>query len=142
MVTPAGIVHWYEVAVATAAIVYVRVSGGQIFVAPPLCVMAPGVAGAAPELPLTVLLAVAVQPLVPVTVTVYVPAAVTVRDALEELLFHKYVPPPLATKLMLAVEQEIFPDDGVTLAVGGVVLLVTVELAIAVQPFVPVTVTV
>jgi hypothetical protein len=96
--------------------------------------------GAVVFVPITEL-AVAVQPLEPVTVTLYVPPAVTVLLALVELLSHKYVPPPLATKLIDVVAHVNVPELGVIAAVGAVVLVPITELAVAVQPLEPVTVT-
>ena len=54
---------------------------------------------------------------------------------------HKYVPPPLAVLVTLVVVQ-VRLSEPVILAVGTVASLVTVVVAVAVQPFEPVTVTV
>jgi hypothetical protein len=90
----------------------------------------------------TLVVAVAVQPFEPVTVTVYVPGEVMVAVAFVPKPFdHKYVPPPLAVLVTLVVEQ-LKLSVPVILAVGGVVLCVTLVVAVAVQPFEPVTVTV
>jgi hypothetical protein len=90
----------------------------------------------------TEVVAVAVQPFEPVTVTVYVPGEVIVAVALVPKPFdHWYVPPPLAVLVTLVVVQ-LKLSEPVILAVGGVVLCVTIVVAVAVQPFEPVTVTV
>jgi hypothetical protein len=79
--------------------------------------------------------AVAVQPFAAVTTTEYVPAVVMflVADVLPS--FHKYVPPPVAVKVMLVVEQSKIVVGEVIEAIGNVVLDVIVLLAVAVQPF-------
>ena len=96
-----------------------------------------------------VMLDVAVQPLLPVTVTVYVPAEFMVSPALLPTTplpsDHEYVPPPLAVTLIEVVEQvmTVVLVLLVMPAVGAVVLLLMVDEAVAVQPFVldvPVTV--
>jgi hypothetical protein len=51
------------------------------------------------------------------------------------------VPPPLAVLVTLVVVQ-VKLSEPVILAVGGVMLCVTLVVAVAVQPFEPVTVTV
>jgi hypothetical protein len=77
-----------------------------------------------------------------VTVTVYVPGDVIVAVAFVPKPFdHKYVPPPLAVLVTMVVVQVKFVLP-VMLAVGGVMLCVTLVVAVAVQPFEPVTVTV
>ena len=53
----------------------------------------------------------------------------------------RYVP-PVAVKVAAGEAQVKVAEVGETVAVGGVVLEVTVAEAVAVQPFVPVTVTV
>jgi hypothetical protein len=55
--------------------------------------------------------------------------------------FHKYVPPPVAVKVMLVVEQFNTVVGEVIEAIGKVVLAVIVVLAVAVQPFAAVTTT-
>ena len=50
--------------------------------------------------------------------------------------------PPVAVKIAVGEAQVKVAELGETAAVGGVVLEVTVAEAVAVQPFVPVTVTV
>ena len=84
----------------------------------------------------------AVQPLLAVTTTVYVPAVeiVFVGDVVPS--FHRYVPPPDAVRVMLVVEQSNTPLLGVIDAVGAVVLEVMFVLADAVQPLLAVTITV
>jgi hypothetical protein len=54
---------------------------------------------------------------------------------------HKYVPPPLAVLVTLVVVQVKFIEP-VMLAVGRLPSCVTEVVAVAVQPFEPVTVTV
>ena len=84
----------------------------------------------------------AVQPLAAVTVTVYVPGEVILAMAFVPKLFdHRYVPPPLAVLVTLVVVQVRFVVP-IILALGGVLLWVTLVVTIAVHPFVPVTVTV
>jgi len=96
-----------------------------------------------------VMLDVAVQPLLPVTVTVYVPAEVIVKASFVPTTplpsDHEYVPPPVAVTLIEVVIQvmTVVPVLLVMPAVGAVVLLLMVDEAVAVQPFVldvPVTV--
>ena len=92
---------------------------------------------------LTVPVAVFVQPLVAVTVTVYVPALTALRFWLVELLLQANVAPlevsvnpPLygAEQLLLGIEAVV--------AVGSVGVLLIVACAVLVQPLVAVTVTV
>ena len=88
-------------------------------------------------------LAVAVQPFAPVTVTVHVPAVVTVIEAVVAPVLHKYVPPPLAVSVVLGTAQVSAKPLSLEMDAFGVVLSnVVVTLAVAVQPFAPVTVTV
>lgn len=92
-----------------------------------------------------VMLDVAVQPLAPVAVTVYVPADVKLCAADEpRLLFHEYETPPVASTLIDVVEH-VNTVEAVLLvipAVGAVIFWVTVILAVEVHPFDPVTVAV
>ena len=91
------------------------------------------------------MLAVEVQPLAPVAVTVYVPAAVMLADAaLPKPLSHEYELPPVAVTLIDVVVQvnSVTPVLLVIPAVGAVVFDVTVMLAVEIQPLAPVTVTV
>jgi hypothetical protein len=97
----------------------------------------------------TVMDEVAVQPLLPVTVTVYVPAEVIVKASFVPTTVlpsdHEYVPPPVAVTLIEVVVQvmTVVPVLLVMPAVGAVMLLLMVDEAVAVQPFVldvPVTV--
>jgi hypothetical protein len=115
----------------------------------PVCAPAQFVLGVVAEvivgltvLLVTVIEAVAVQPFVPVTVTLYVPAAKPVWFWVVVLL--------LQAKVVALVVSVIVPVDapaqfvlGVVaeVIVGFTVLLVTVIEAVAVQPFVPVAVT-
>ena len=85
---------------------------------------------------------VAVQPLGAVTVTEYVPELVMLRTAAVELLFQRYVPPPVAVKFRAVVVQVNVVLAGTRmLAVGAVVLLLMTCESAAVQPFGAVTVT-
>ena len=86
-------------------------------------------------------LAVAVQPLLAVTTTEYVPAALTIFVGDVVPSFHTYVPPPDAVSVMLIVEQSNTPLLGVIDAVGAVVFDVMFVLADAVQPLLAVTTT-
>ncbi len=84
----------------------------------------------------TTVVAVAVQPFVgSATVTVYIPAVVIFTVALVPKPFdHKYVPPPDAVlDTLVVVQVKLFGPE--MDAVGGVVLLVTTVVAVAVQPF-------
>ena len=91
----------------------------------------------------TVVVAVLVHPFTPVTVTVYVVLAalgVTEIEALVSPVLHKYVPPPVAVRVLLKPSQTVF---GEALAVAfGCGFTVTVVVAVLVQPPGPVTVTV
>ena len=90
----------------------------------------------------TLVVAVAVHPLAPVIVTVYVPGEVMVAIALVPKLFdHRYVPPPLAVLVTLVVAHVRLVDPMI-LAVGVTISCVTAVVAVAVHPFAPVTVTV
>lgn len=82
----------------------------------------------------------AVQLLAPITVTVYVPGAVTVIMLVVELFDHIYVPPPVAVNTADGLVHVSGPLP-VAATAGGVVLCVTVKDEVAVQPLV-VTVTV
>ena len=88
-----------------------------------------------------VVLADAVQPLLAVTTTEYVPAVETTLVADVEPSFHRYVPPPEAVSVILVVEQSNTPELGVMDAIGKVVFEVMLVLADAVQPLLAVTVT-
>jgi hypothetical protein len=92
----------------------------------------------------TVREAEAVQPLLPsVTVTVYVPAAFTLKAAVVAPVLHRYVPPPEAVKVPEGVAQVKVKVAGAMAAVGTVLFWFTVREAVAVQPLLPsVTVTV
>lgn len=94
--------------------------------------------------------AVAVQPLALVTVTVYgvVPTGVTVMAIVVAPVLQRYVPPPLAVSVADAPAQIVpsllvVPDVSATVIPAvGIGLTVIVVLAVAVQPFALVTVTV
>jgi hypothetical protein len=92
-------------------------------------------------LTVTVLVAVDVQPLALVTVTVYVASAVGLTGivAVVAPVFHKYVPPPVAVKFVLPPLQITFVP--VIFAIGKA-FTATPLLAVAVQPLAFVTVTV
>ena len=83
------------------------------------------------------------QPLEPVTVTVYVPGCAMVTLALlPKPLLHEYEPPPVAVKLIEVLTQfnSVLPVRLVMDAVGILELAVTIICAVEVHPFVPVTV--
>ena len=89
----------------------------------------------------------AVQPFVPVTVTVYVPAAVTVNAALFPTFVvpfdHEYVPPPVAVNCTEVVVQVITVLEGKVMeTTGAAVFCVMICVAVAVHPIAAVTVTV
>jgi hypothetical protein len=90
---------------------------------------------------------VSVHPFAEVTVTVYVPAAVTFKVAelptVVDPLLHEYVPPPVAVKLIDVVEQVSTVVAGAVIAaVGAVMFCVIVIDSVSVHPFAEVTVTV
>jgi hypothetical protein len=85
--------------------------------------------------------AVAVQPLLAVTTTEYVPAVVMFFVADVVPSFHTYVPPPVAIKVMLVVEQSNMVVEEVIAAVGKEGSAVIIVEAVAVQPFAAVTTT-
>ena len=91
---------------------------------------------------------VAVQPLLLVTVTVYVAGLVTDKAALVPTTIdpfdHEYVPPPVAVKLIVAVVQVNTVVEVLLMipAVGAVVFCVMVTALVAVHPLLLVTVTV
>ena len=90
---------------------------------------------------------VAVQPLAAVTVTRYVAGDVTDNDALVPTVVdpsdQEYVPPPVAVRLMDAVEHVSCVADGVLIpAVGAVISCVMVMLSVSVQLLAAVAVTV
>jgi hypothetical protein len=83
----------------------------------------------------------AVQPLLAVTITEYVPAEETVFVANVVPSFQRYVPPPEAVSVMLVVVQfNTIVLDAIE-AVGAVVLDETLVEADAVQPLLAVTIT-
>lgn len=96
---------------------------------------------AVPPVDVTDTLAVPVQPLVPVPVTEYRPATLTARAVAELPFSQRYDVPPLAVICTALRVQESVPLE-VTLMFGAVVLLVIVILAVPVQAFAPVPVTV
>jgi hypothetical protein len=85
--------------------------------------------------------AVAVQPLLAVTITEYVAAVEIVFVADVVPSFHRYVPPPVAVSVMLVVEQSNTVVDELILATGKDESLVIVTLEDAVQPLLAVTIT-
>ena len=115
----------------------------QVNTVEPVLLVIPAVG--AVVLDVTVMLEVAVHPLEPVAVTVYVPFVVMLCVALEpRLLFHEYESPPVAVTLIAVVEQvsTVEPVVLVIPAAGAVVFDVTVMLEVAVHPLAPVAVTV
>ena len=90
-----------------------------------------------------VTLVLAVQPLLPVTVTVKVPAVLTVMAEVVAPVFHSYAVPPLAVKVVDGVVQfSESPLLVLMLAVGAVMFCVMMILSVSVQPLAEVTVTV
>ena len=83
----------------------------------------------------------AVQPLLALTTTEYVPAAETtlVDDVVPS--FQRYVPPPVAVSVILVVEQSNTPELGVMDAMGKLVFEVMLVLAVDVQPLLAMTTT-
>jgi hypothetical protein len=86
---------------------------------------------------------VSVQPFAEVTVTVYVPGAVTLVAAVVAPLLQEYVPPPVAVKPILVVVHVRTVVVGVVIAATGAVLFCVIVIdSVSVHPFVAVTVTV
>jgi hypothetical protein len=137
---PKPLFHEYETPPVAVTLIDVVVHVNSVT---PVLLVIPAVG--ATVFDVTVMLAVEVQPLVFVTVTVYVPADVMVADAvLPKPLFHEYETPPVAVTLIDVVVHvnSVTPVLLVIPAVGAVVFDVTVMLAVEVQPLAPVTVTV
>jgi voltage-gated potassium channel Kch len=88
-----------------------------------------------------IVFAVAVQPLLAVTITEYAPALemLFVADVLPS--FHRYVPPPAAVKVMLELLQSMTVVAEEIAAVGTEESVVIVVFAVAVQPLLAVTTT-
>ena len=88
--------------------------------------------------------AVAVHPLAPVAVTVYVPGIVIVVFDTASPLLHKYVSPPVAVNEILVKlhVSSVAPVLFVIPAVGATIFCVIISWAVAVHPFAPVAVTV
>ena len=89
----------------------------------------------------TILCAVFVHPLTLVTVTEYVVVTrgITVIDAVVALVFHKYVPPPLAVNVVDWLRHNtLFP----VISTAGSELTVTVLMAVPEHPLPSVAVTV
>jgi hypothetical protein len=106
------------------------------FVLPPLQItFVPVMVAIGKALTAIPLLAVAVQPLALVTVTVYVAFAVglTVMAAVVSPVFHKYVPPPAAVNVVLPPLQIIAVP--VMLAVGLGLTVIVTGVTGPVQPF-------
>ena len=109
----------------------------SVVLAPEQIVVFPEIEAVGAGKKLTVVVAVPVQPVVAVTVTVYVPAVEIVVLAVVEPLLQMYVPPPVAVKMVELVPQTVvFPE-----IVMATVFTVTVTEAVPVQPFASVTVT-
>ena len=89
-----------------------------------------------------VMLAEAVHPLVAVPTTEYVPAAVTVMLGVVAPVLHRYVFAPLAVSTIDVVVQFNTVDGLVITTLGTAPDCVIVILAVEVQPFGAVTVTV
>jgi hypothetical protein len=90
----------------------------------------------------TVVVAVAVQPLAPVTVTEYGPAALTVIEGVAAPVLHTYVTPGVAVVEIVAVGwAQVKVLLTLAVMVGTTVLLTTVVVATAVAPLAAVTVT-
>ena len=81
--------------------------------------------------------AVAMHPLVDVTVTVYVPGFVTLRVAVAPTTAvpfdHEYVPPPVAVKVMDVVAHVKIVVVGAVMAAFGNGLTVTVSVVVVAQ---------
>jgi hypothetical protein len=90
-----------------------------------------------------VTLVLAVQPLLPVTVAVKVPAVLTVMDEVVAPVLQLYVAPPLAVKVVDGVVQlNASPLSLLIDGLGAVLSSVVLTLVLAVQPLLPVAVTV
>jgi hypothetical protein len=86
---------------------------------------------------------VSVQPFEEVTITVYVPAEVTLVAAVVAPLLQEYVPPPVAVKVMEAVVHVRTVVVGVVIAATGAVLFCVIVMdSVSAQPFAAVAVTV
>ena len=84
-----------------------------------------------------------VQPLVEVTVTVYVPGSVMLVVAVLSPLFQAYILPPVAVKSILVIVHVSSVAVGVSIpAVGTVISWVMMMLSSSVHPLLEVTVTV
>lgn len=94
----------------------------------------------------TTILVEAVQPFEPVAVTTYVPVTEIIAMAVEAVNppvpIHEYVLAPLAVKLVLGLVQVSTGFAGLIDMVGDVLFSPTTTLIDAVQPFVPVAVTI
>lgn len=77
---------------------------------------------------------VAVQPLLAVTVTAYVPEAVMFTDCVVAALLHKYDVADEDVSVTLPPEQKVVAPDGVMVAVGGVSIDTVMSLLVALQP--------
>ena len=108
-----------------------------------LAVGLPIVIVGAAEVLATVALAVFVQPFAPVTVTLNAPTCKPLRFWVVALLLHiKLVPLLVSVTAPLNGVAQLVLFVGLALAVGRVGVLLIVALAVFVQPFAPVTVTV
>ena len=90
-------------------------------------------------LTVTVVLLTSLQPLALVTVTVYVPAEVTLIAAVVADVDHKYPVPPEAASVTDPPKQNVVGPPGVIMAAGSG-LTVTVVISVSVQPLALVTV--
>jgi hypothetical protein len=85
---------------------------------------------------------VAVQPVAFVTVTVYVPAALTLMDCVVAPLDQRYEEPALALSVTLPPGQNVVGPEAVIVGVGQVVTTTGVAALVALHPVASVTVTV
>ena len=86
---------------------------------------------------------VSVHPFAAVTVTVYVPAELTLVAAVVAPLLQEYVPPPVAVKLILVVVHVRTVVVGAVIAATGAVLFCVIVMdSVSVNPVGPVTVTI
>jgi hypothetical protein len=131
-VLPKPLFHEYETPPVAVTLIEVVVHVNSVT---PVLLVMPAIGAVVFDV--TMMLAVEVQPLAPVTVTVYVPADVIEADAaLPKPLFHEYETPPVAVTLIEVVVHvnSVTPVLLVIPAIGAVVFDVTVMLAVDEQP--------
>jgi len=115
----------------------------QVKTVVPVLLVIPAVGGATSCV--IVIDSVSVQPLAPVTVTVYVPAEVNDTEAeVPKELLQLYVPPPVAVTVIVVVAQvnTVVPVEFIIPATGNDGSEVIVIDSVSVHPLAPVTVTV